>query len=65
MLNQPILWLKKGKENTKGKEHLMSNFQESIGKVIRSTLGPRDTDKIIIEDDEQKYQMMEIQLLDY
>ena len=43
----------------------MSNFQESIGKVIRSTLGPRDTDKIIIEDDEQKYQMMEIQLLDY
>ena len=50
MLNQPILVLKKGTENTQGKEQIISNIQacQAVVEVIRSTLGPRGMDKMII-----------------
>jgi len=52
MLNQPILVLKKGTENTQGKEQIISNIQACLAvvEVIRSTLGPRGMDKMIIGD---------------
>ena len=52
MLNQPILVLKKGTENTQGKEQIISNIQacQAVVEVIRSTLGPRGMDKMIIGD---------------
>ena len=50
MLNQPILVLKKGTENSQGKEQIISNIQAcfAVVEVIRSTLGPRGMDKMII-----------------
>ena len=50
MLNQPILVLKKGTENSQGKEQIISNIQacQAVVEVIRSTLGPRGMDKMII-----------------
>ena len=50
MLNQPILLLKKGTENTQGKEQIISNIEacSAIVEVIRTTLGPRGMDKMII-----------------
>ena len=52
MLNQPILVLKKGTENTQGKEQIISNIQACLAvvEVIRSTLGPRGMDKMIVDD---------------
>ena len=52
MLNQPILVLKKGTENTQGKEQIISNIQacQAVVEVIKSTLGPRGMDKMIIGD---------------
>ena len=52
MLNQPILVLKKGTETSQGKEQIISNIQAclAIVEVIRSTLGPRGMDKMIIGD---------------
>ena len=52
MLNQPILVLKKGTENIQGKEQIISNIQacQAVVEVIRSTLGPRGMDKMIIGD---------------
>ena len=53
MLNQPILVLKKGTENTQGKEQIISNIQacQSVVEIIRTTLGPRGMDKMIVTDD--------------
>lgn len=52
MLNQPILVLKKGTDNSQGKEQIISNIQacQAVVEVIRSTLGPRGMDKMIVED---------------
>ena len=52
MLNQPILLLKKGTENTQGKEEILSNIEAclAIVEIIRTTLGPRGMDKMIISD---------------
>ena len=52
MLNQPILVLRKGTENTQGKEQIISNIQACLAvvEVIRSTLGPRGMDKMIVGD---------------
>ena len=52
MLNQPILVLKKGTENTQGKEQIISNIQacQAVVEVIRTTLGPRGMDKMIISE---------------
>ena len=52
MLNQPILVLKKGTENTQGKEQIISNIQacQSVVEIIRTTLGPRGMDKMIVSD---------------
>ena len=52
MLNQPILLLKKGTENTQGKEQIISNIEACLAvvEVIRTTLGPRGMDKMIIGD---------------
>ena len=52
MLNQPILLLKKGTENTQGKEEILSNIEACLAlvEVIRTTLGPRGMDKMIIGD---------------
>ena len=52
MLNQPILVLKKGTESTKGKEQIISNIEACLAvvEVIRTTLGPRGMDKMIIGD---------------
>jgi T-complex protein 1 subunit eta len=50
MLNQPILLLKKGTENMQGKETIISNIEAcgAVVEVIRTTLGPRGMDKMII-----------------
>ena len=64
MLNQPILLLKKGTNNTQGKEEILSNIEVCLAlvEIIRTTLGPRKMDKMIINDDGwQQYQMMEPQ----
>ena len=52
MLNQPILVLKKGTENLQGKEEIISNIEACLAlvEVIRTTLGPRGMDKMIIGD---------------
>ena len=52
MLNQPILVLKKDTENTKGKEQIISNIEacEAMAEVVRTTLGPRGMDKMIINE---------------
>ncbi len=52
MLNQPILVLKKGTESTKGKEQIISNIEACLAvvEVMRTTLGPRGMDKMIIGD---------------
>ena len=52
MLNQPILVLKKGTENLQGKEEIISNIEAcmAIVEIIRTTLGPRGMDKMIISD---------------
>ena len=52
MLNQPILVLKKGTENLQGKEEIISNIEAclAIVEIIRTTLGPRGMDKMIIGD---------------
>ena len=52
MLNQPILVLKKGTESMKGKEQIISNIEACLAvvEVIRTTLGPRGMDKMIIGD---------------
>ena len=50
MLNQPILVLKKDTENFQGKEQIISNIEacNAVVEVIRTTLGPRGMDKMII-----------------
>ena len=52
MLNQPILLLKKGTENLQGKEEILSNIEACLAlvEIIRTTLGPRGMDKMIISD---------------
>ena len=52
MLNPPILVLKKDTENTKGKEQIISNIEacEAMAEVVRTTLGPRGMDKMIINE---------------
>ena len=52
MLNQPILVLKKGTENQQGKQQIISNIEACLAlvEVIRTTLGPRGMDKMIIGD---------------
>ena len=52
MLNQPILLLKKGTENLQGQEEILSNIEACLAlvEIIRTTLGPRGMDKMIISD---------------
>ena len=52
MLNQPILVLKQGTEINQGKEQIISNIQACLAvvEVIKTTLGPRGMDKMIIGD---------------
>ena len=52
MLNPPILVLKKDTENIKGKEQIISNVEacEAMAEVVRTTLGPRGMDKMIINE---------------
>ncbi len=53
MLNPNILVLKEGTENRQGKEQVISNINacQAAVEVIRTTLGPRGMDKMIITDD--------------
>ena len=50
MLNPPILVLKKGTENLQGREQILSNIEAcmAVVDIIRTTLGPRGMDKMII-----------------
>lgn len=52
MLNQPILVLKKGTENSQGREQIISNIQacQAVVEIIRTTLGPRGMDKMIVDE---------------
>ena len=52
MLIQPILILKKGTENEQGKQQIISNIEACLAlvEVIRTTLGPRGMDKMILGD---------------
>ena len=49
MLQPQIMILKEGTENTKGKEQVISNINACLGvvEVVRTTLGPRGSDKMI------------------
>ena len=49
--NAPILILKEGTENTQGKEQLISNINacEVVASSVRTTLGPRGMDKLIVD----------------
>lgn len=50
MLQPQILILKEGTENSQGKDQIISNINACCGvvEVIKTTLGPRGSDKLII-----------------
>lgn len=52
-LQPQILILKDGTENSQGKEQIISNINACLGvvEVIKTTLGPRGSDKLIRKDD--------------
>jgi T-complex protein 1 subunit eta len=49
MLQPQILLMKEGTENSKGKDQLIANINACLGivEVVRTTLGPRGSDKLI------------------
>lgn len=49
--NPPIILLKDGTENEKGKQQVISNINacQAISEAIRTTLGPRGMDKMIVD----------------
>ncbi|KAF7490965.1 T-complex protein 1 subunit eta [Sarcoptes scabiei] len=50
MMNPPIILLKDGTESTKGKAQVISNINacQSVAEAVRTTLGPRGMDKMIV-----------------
>ena len=52
MLNPNILVLKEGTENRQGKEQVISNINacQAIVEVVKTTLGPRGMDKMILDE---------------
>ncbi|KPM03291.1 Prolyl 4-hydroxylase subunit alpha-2 [Sarcoptes scabiei] len=50
MQNPPIILLKDGTESTKGKAQVISNINacQSVAEAVRTTLGPRGMDKMIV-----------------
>ncbi|KAH9408972.1 chaperonin-containing T-complex eta subunit Cct7 [Tyrophagus putrescentiae] len=51
MMNPPIILLKDGTENQQGKQQVISNINacQSIAEAVRTTLGPRGMDKMIVD----------------
>ncbi len=49
--NPPIILLKDGTENQQGKQQVISNINacQSIAEAVRTTLGPRGMDKMIVD----------------
>ena len=52
MLQPNILVLKEGTENRQGKEQIVSNINacQAIVEVVKTTLGPRGMDKMILDE---------------
>uniref|UniRef100_A0A5S6QSJ0 T-complex protein 1 subunit eta n=1 Tax=Trichuris muris TaxID=70415 RepID=A0A5S6QSJ0_TRIMR len=50
-MSVPIILLKEGTEQATGKQHILSNIQscQLIAEAVRTTLGPRGMDKMIID----------------
>ena len=50
-MSAPIILLKEGTEQQQGKRQLLSNIQacQVVADSIRTTLGPRGLDKLIVE----------------
>lgn len=48
---QPIIFLKEGTETLQGRSQVMSNINacQSVSEAIRTTLGPRGMDKLIVD----------------
>lgn len=53
MLQPQILILKEGTENSQGRDQIISNINACVGvvEVVKTTLGPRGSDKLIITGD--------------
>lgn len=51
MQQPPIILLKDGTENQQGKQQVISNINacQSIAEAVRTTLGPRGMDKMIVD----------------
>lgn len=51
-MQPPIIFLKEGTENVQGKTQIISNINacQVIAEAIRTTLGPRGMDKLIVDD---------------
>jgi T-complex protein 1 subunit eta len=51
MMQAPIIVLKEGTDSSQGKPQIISNINacEAIVDAIRSTLGPRGMDKLIVD----------------
>lgn len=49
--NPPIILLKDGTENQQGKQQVISNINacQSVAEAVRTTLGPRGMDKMIVD----------------
>ncbi|KFM76549.1 T-complex protein 1 subunit eta, partial [Stegodyphus mimosarum] len=50
-MNGPIILLKEGTENSQGKQQIISNINacQIVAEAIRTTLGPRGMDKLIVD----------------
>lgn len=51
-MQPPIILLKEGTENAQGRSQIISNINacQVIGEAVRTTLGPRGMDKLIVDD---------------
>lgn len=51
-MQPPIIFLKEGTENAQGKSQIISNINacQSVAEAVRTTLGPRGMDKLIVND---------------
>ncbi|GIY41535.1 t-complex protein 1 subunit eta, partial [Caerostris extrusa] len=49
--NGPIILLKEGTENSQGKQQIISNINacQGVAEAVRTTLGPRGMDKLIVD----------------
>ena len=67
ILKQPqIILLKEGTDSSQGKPQIISNINacQAIAEAVRTTLGPRGMDKLIV-DSKSKFFLLDYQKVDY